>query len=275
MNLRTWLEEHHPIGHRRRLREAGFDDRAIRRQLVDGIDTIGRNWVALADVDPAFRAAAQVNGQVACVSAARLRGWWVPPSLSEIHVHVAPSSGNAADGLRIHRSRSLLPTRVGDVIESVEDTLQHVPRCLDEQAAYAVWESASRRENLSPDALRRIPWNWTVAHQLAATVTGLPDSGLESLLLHGLRPLGRELRPQAYVAGHRVDLLIDEWLIIQVDGYAFHSSSADRGRDVAHDAELLLRGYGVLRFTYAQVVHDWPNVQRTIRRALLTGPLRR
>lgn len=274
MDLHTWLEQHDRIAHRRRLREAGFDDRAIRRQLVDDIGTIGRNWVALADVDPAFRAAAEVNGQVACISAARLRGWWAP-SPSEIHVYVAPSSANTADGLRVHRSRSLLPIRIGDLIESVEDTLQHVAGCLDEQTALAVWESASRRENLSPDALQRVRWRWKVAHHLAATVTGLPDSGLESLLIHGLRMLGRELRPQAYVAGHRVDLLIDGWLIIQVDGYAFHSSSADRGRDVAHDAELLLRGYSVLRFTYAQVVHDWPNVKRTIQRALIAGPNRR
>lgn len=90
-----------------------------------------------------------------------------------------------------------------------------------------------------------------------------------------MRHIGRQLRPQALIAGHRVDLLIDDWLVVQVDGHAFHSSAAERGRDVAHDAELTLRGYQVLRFTYAQVVHEWASVERTIRRALLAGPSRR
>ena len=35
--------------------------------------------------------------------------------------------------------------------------------------------------------------------------------------------------------------------------------------------ELSLRGYTVLRFTYAQVVHDWPAVERAIARAIAAG----
>lgn len=30
-------------------------------------------------------------------------------------------------------------------------------------------------------------------------------------------------------------------------------------------------GYTVLRFTYSQVMHDWPMVERTIARAIATG----
>ena len=39
-------------------------------------------------------------------------------------------------------------------------------------------------------------------------------------------------------------------------------------KDIAHDAELALRGYTVMRLSYAQIVHDWPAVERSIRRAL-------
>ncbi|GAA3632816.1 hypothetical protein GCM10022200_14760 [Microbacterium awajiense] len=53
--------------------------------------------------------------------------------------------------------------------------------------------------------------------------------------------------------------------------YEFHSSSAQRGADIAHDAELRLRGYTVLRFSYHQVVRDRPGVERVIRRAVAAG----
>jgi len=79
------------------------------------------------------------------------------------------------------------------------------------------------------------------------------------------------IRQQIYVAGRPVDLLIGERLVVQIDGYKHHSSSAQRTKDVALDAELVLRGYTVLRFTYAQVVHDWDFVERTIARAIATG----
>ena len=276
MDLPSWLAAHDRIAHRRLLHEAGFDARGVRRWLGSAVVPIGRNWVALADVDDVRRAAAELNARVACVSAARLRGWWVPvTAAANTHVHVPPSAATTSRHVHVHRTRPLMPMRPGELLESIEDTLQHVVRCCDEATALAIWESASRTERLAPAALQRIPWPRHDARRLAAQVTGLSDSGLETLLLRGVRHLGRELRPQALIAGHRVDLLIDDWLVVQVDGHAFHSSAADRGRDVAHDAELTLRGYQVLRFTYAQVVHDWATVERTIRRALLAGPTRR
>ena len=80
-----------------------------------------------------------------------------------------------------------------------------------------------------------------------------------------------QVRQQAVLAGKPVDALVGEWLVLQIDGWSHHSSSAQRTKDIAHDAELRLRGYTVLRFSYAQVVHDWPGVERTIRRALAAG----
>jgi very-short-patch-repair endonuclease len=59
--------------------------------------------------------------------------------------------------------------------------------------------------------------------------------------------------------------------VIQIDGWAHHSSSTQRSKDISHDAELRLRGYTVLRFSYAQVVHDPAAVERAIRRALAAG----
>jgi very-short-patch-repair endonuclease len=65
--------------------------------------------------------------------------------------------------------------------------------------------------------------------------------------------------------------LVGERLVVQIDGFEHHSSSAQRTKDVRFDAELVLAGFTVLRFTYAQVVHDWDHVERTVARAIAAG----
>ncbi|WEG08105.1 DUF559 domain-containing protein [Microbacterium horticulturae] len=91
------------------------------------------------------------------------------------------------------------------------------------------------------------------------------------LLIEPLRRAGLRVRQQIMLAGRPVDLVIGDRLVVQIDGYAFHSSSAQRGSDIAHDAQLRLRGYTVLRFSYAQIVHDAANVVLTLRRAVAAG----
>ncbi|GAA2900711.1 hypothetical protein GCM10010455_25760 [Microbacterium esteraromaticum] len=73
------------------------------------------------------------------------------------------------------------------------------------------------------------------------------------------------------LAGHPVDFLIGTHLVVQVDGWSFHSSSADRTRDLAHDAELRLRGYTVFRYSYSQIIYDWNHVERTLAAAISRG----
>jgi very-short-patch-repair endonuclease len=79
------------------------------------------------------------------------------------------------------------------------------------------------------------------------------------------------VRQQVVLAGRPVDMLVGDRLVLQIDGYEHHSSSAQRAKDIAHDAELRLRGYTVLRFSYGQIVHDWVAVERRITRALAAG----
>ena len=86
-----------------------------------------------------------------------------------------------------------------------------------------------------------------------------------------LRRWGVRVRQQVVLAGRPVDVLVGDRLVLQIDGYEHHSSSAQRAKDIAHDAELRLRGYTVFRLSYSQVVHDWPAVERRIKRALAAG----
>lgn len=262
--------------HRRVADRHGFSSARIRPDIVAGkVVPVRRLWLTLPGLEPdPRRAAAEAGGRVACVSAAAVRGWWIPDGASAgRHLALAPHAASPLEdpGTVLHWTKPIVPVPRHELVESVEDALDHVASCLPPHQAVIVWESAARLENLDPVALRRVRWRSPHARRLADEVTGLSDSGLETILTRGLGHLGCRLTPQALIAGHRVDLLIGDRLVVQADGHSFHSSPADRTRDLRHDHELSLRGYTVLRFTYAQIVHEWPATRRVIERAIATG----
>ncbi|WP_165759527.1 DUF559 domain-containing protein [Rathayibacter oskolensis] len=72
----------------------------------------------------------------------------------------------------------------------------------------------------------------------------------------------------------RVDLLIDDWLVIELDGRRWQGTADAFTRDRRRDAAAVLRGYTVLRFGYAAVVHDWSRTSATILATLARGRTR-
>ncbi len=264
------------IVHRQVVLDAGIRPTALRAALTAGeVRRVRRYWVATDAAPPLLVLAAEATARLACVSVAGHRGWWMPPDApTGLHLHLgsgAQRPTHATANAVVHRDAPLVRSHAHGLVESIPDALAHIARCLPYEAALVVWESAARAEGLDPDVLRRYRWRTAEARRLSAEVTGLSDSGLETLFVSRIRAAGLQVRQQVMLLGHRVDTLIGERLVTQLDGFAFHSSSADRGRDLAHDRELIARGYTVLRFTYAEVVHRWPAVEAVILRAVAQG----
>lgn len=132
----------------------------------------------------------------------------------------------------------------------------------------AVWDSALNNKLIEYAVLARLPFKG-VAKQVLLRASRFADSGLESYVRQRLAWLRLRIVAQAWVLGHRVDFLIGERLILQIDG-AQHEG-AQRTSDNTHDAELSLRGYEVIRVGYWQVVDDWPAVQQLIMMAIAQG----
>jgi very-short-patch-repair endonuclease len=122
---------------------------------------------------------------------------------------------------------------------------------------------ADRKRLLSPaDLLRRAEASLRhrgariIRKLLAAeAVPAFTRSEAESRMLHLIR-LARLRRPQVnvQVCGYEVDFFWpDERLVVEVDGYAWHASSAAFARDRRRDADLHASGIRVIRFTWDDV----------------------
>lgn len=262
--------------HRSELHAQGYTDAQLRASVrTGGVDVFRRAWFVSASAPDDLREAARLGGRLTCTTLARRRAWWMPEGIGdELHLHFAPGStgprvGEDWPGVG-HWTKPVAPLERA-LVATIEDALAHIAVCQPPERAIVLWESAAKIERLSPEALRRVRWPSRAASALADAVTGLADSGLEVLVCEPLRRLRVLVRQQVVIAGRPVDVLVGRWLVIQIDGWAHHSSAAQRGKDLAHDAELRLRGYTVLRFSYAQVVHGGEIVLRTIRRALAAG----
>ncbi len=91
------------------------------------------------------------------------------------------------------------------------------------------------------------------------------ESGTESIVRWGLVRAGIRPRLQVWVLEEvRVDLLIGDRLVIEVDSRAFHDDPDAFERDRRRDLLLKSLGFEVLRLSYAQVVGDWPGVLASI-----------
>lgn len=162
-----------------------------------------------------------------------------------------------------------LSTRVPGVLEDpIENVLGHVADCQPYEAALVVWDSALNRGLIDKPTIRRFPLR-PRARRLLEDCSPLADSGLETLVRTRLRFLRLRIIAQAWVLGHRVDFLIGERLILQVDGA--HHVGVQRSADILHDARLRLQGYTVFRVSYGQIIDDWPAVQELIVRAVAQG----
>jgi very-short-patch-repair endonuclease len=124
---------------------------------------------------------------------------------------------------------------------------------------------------VEPAELTRVTRRSSAATDIAEHVSGLSDSGLESIFVHGVRALGLAVRQQVWIDGHPLDAVIGDRLLVQLDGFEHHSSAQDRRRDIRADTRLALRGYTTLRFDWYQVLFDWAFVERSLLLAVAQG----
>jgi len=246
-----------------------------RHQLAAAVDAgeirrVRPGTFASLDAHPAELSAAQHGGALTCSAALRRHGVWVLSPGGPVHVWVG-RRGRVHPHPRCscvsHFFRGTPPFGLAEI----EDALVHLYRCEGAESFFASFESAWQLRLLSKPARDRVraalpaSARWIV--DLARPDAG---SGLESVLRLRLHLLGIGLETQVHIDGvGRVDFVVGGRLIIEVDGKENHDGPSMRHKDLVRDAAASALGYETLHFDYAQVIHDWPSVERAILGALV------
>jgi very-short-patch-repair endonuclease len=252
------------------LRLQGFPETLIASSIRSGrLVRVRRRWVALPDADPYVLSAARAGVVLSCVTQARRLGLWV---LADDAPHVAapPHAGriDLAAPAVVHRALPLVPRHPDELVDPIENVLALVAACQPFERALAIWESALRHGHADARVLAQLPLRGA-AREIIKAAGPFSDSGLESFVIPRLRWMRMPIVAQVLIAGHRVDFLIGERLVLQIDGG--HHVGMQREQDIRHDARLLLMGFHVIRVGYAQIIDDWPSVQHDIMRAVAQG----
>ncbi len=261
------------------LHRLGIGRAGIARMVASGeIVRIRQGWYGNPWLPVPQAQAARVGGQLACGSAAAALGLWSPP-LTTLHVCVDSDDvalrhptrytqrlGTAA--VTVHwTGRDHEGTRT---LVSLETCIRQAALCQPAEFTFAVVESGLQR-----GVLDRATWDRLLA-DLPRTVrrrlrgaAGRSESGSESVFRYRLAKCGVRARQQVHIPGvGRVDFLIGDRLVVEIDSLAHHSDPAgDRRRD----ARLSARGYRVLRFMYTQVMDAWPEVEAAVVAAMARG----
>lgn len=272
MHLLSWLAERDDVAHTSDLYRVGFTKHTIALAERRGeVTRVRRSWILGPAATLPVVQAARIGGRVTCVTRAKALGLWVP-DVTEVHLAVGPHAAGAEEPvLRLHWAKGPAPFAPRAIVDPLINVLFHVARCQPVEEALTIWESAVRKGLIDAGTLQRIGWRSSRARRLAEATGSLSDSGLETIFVDLMRQIGVRVRQQVWIDGRPVDVLIGDRLVVQLDGFEYHSRPADRRRDIRADARLMLRGYTVLRFDYAQIMFERPFVQETVRSALAQG----
>lgn len=259
------------------LRAVGLTRRNIAAALAGGgLVRPRRGCYALATLPPATLAALAHGGALCCAAVLRLHGIWLLDPDEVVHVWLGPNARAHAHPrctCRVHRDRAVHePQSTNGWQVSLVHALAQTLGCLGEEAFFAALESALRQSLLTRAdrmALRtKVP---RIHRWLVDFARHDADSGLESLIRLRLHRIGISVVTQVRIPGvGRVDFVIGDRLIIEADGTT-HAGVDNRHRDLMRDAQAAALGFISLRFTYAQIVHDWDTVEVAIVGALAHG----
>ena len=258
---------------------AGFTPRSIQRAAATGaIIRIRRGWYALRSAPAEQTRAIRVGGSLACISGCSYYGLWRPLE-KRLHVGVDHGAHHLKDpiagtplgaehpppGLVVHWSRERTADHVPGVLPLIT-CLAQVVRCQPEDIAFAVLESALRGRHLSAQQQARLEFAVSSKKRfLVRHARESADSGSESLFRYRMLRLGVRMRSQVEIPGvGRVDFVIGDRLLIEIDSNAHHGGIAKRLRDLHRDAIAAGLGFLTLRFDYDQILHDWETVEATV-----------
>jgi len=281
-----WIRRNGGAVPARELDAAGFRREELSAAVAEGsVIRVRQRWFAVPDAPADVVRAARVGGAATAASVARIHGLWDGGLDEMLHVRVhrsasrlksptpvpaasSSSSGPSAiapldaigDRVCVHY-RSEPPIRSGR--DPLAVALAEMLHCTGAVDAIATIDSALARGEVGLDEIRAFAGS-SRGRILDRCADG-SESGIETRVRLLLRARNIRHRSQVSIARvGRVDLLVGDRLVIEVDGARHHSGPEQFENDRRRDFELAMRGYFVLRLSYSMVVDEWEVTSRGI-----------
>jgi len=248
----------------------GHSPAAIRKLASAGAGQPRKGVWALPTADPEYLRAILNNGHLTCASAALRYGLWLKDKPARLHLATRHCRGKGF----IRHGSTRFPLLEAVPVASVEDTAIHALTCLPEVDAIAVAQSAMEtfgipRSMLASELSADFYGN---ARRRLAKADGISESVPEISARLLFESAGFDFLRQVEIEGvGRVDFLINGWLIVEVNGYEFHSSRDAWRKDMARLNAAQALGYGTLSYAPEQVWNSPGHVLAEIHTMLQRG----
>lgn len=247
MDIFEHLKQAGGVARTAQLLSAGYSRTDIARLADRGVTQPRRGIFVRPDARAEFVAAIRHNARLTCASAAEHYGLWLrePPA----EHHLACNHGHSMGFIR-HRTVRFDP-HPALPLAAVEDVVLHAIGCLPAPASTAIATSAIRLHGV-PLELLKDQLGGDRSRPVLAALREL-DLHAESIVevdaQHLFRVNGIAFDAQVQIPGiGRVDFLIEGFLIVEVDGFAFPSTRKALRQDLARNNASTVRGYAVLRY---------------------------
>ena len=214
------------------------------------------------------------GGLLTCQAAMRYYGLPVAQGTEQVHLVVAPGRRFSTAGREVlHADR--YRTRISPTsypVQPLPEALARFLRChVQDDSPLIALDAALHDERVTADQVRDLLRGPGSARALARLdrASDRARSPLETLTRMDLELAGLSFEDGVEIEGvGEVDLVIEGWVVVELDGYTYHCDEYQFGLDRWRDRRLVARGFLPLRFTrkdvYAhQVV---PDVRRALER---------
>lgn len=226
--------------------------------------------------ESAAHAAYRAGGHLAGLSALRALGVWVPRGSHPLEIAVRPNTSRLrrpddaallmGDGEALVHWDAPTIIRSAPFAEPAETAIRRLVRRVEPADLFAIVESALRLRLLSrrrADGLRR-----DLARSVDprfARAGALSGSGAESKVVFWMLGVDLPFEQQVEITDvGRVDTLLGERQIVEIDGERHHIGSRQFEADRRRQMMASIRGYRTLRVSVRQVEHEFALVAAAI-----------
>jgi very-short-patch-repair endonuclease len=232
----------------------------MRRLVATGaLVRLSRGWYAVPHVQAPLRSAVQAGGRLSCVSALAWHGVWT--RAHSVHISVPHGAHRGLmPALVVHWRHMPAPTGA-TLVEGARDAFEQFAACGSDLDVIIAADSALNLGLLSRADVRRTLERTRRGRRVLARVDGRAESGTETIVRVALRARRIKLRTQVAIAGvGRVDMVVGDRLVIEVDGQDWHDRPSTFEEDRRRDAALVAKGFVVMRYSYKRVMFDLDGV---------------